>query len=604
SEVGERIGGPLLDHGRGPPTVPPGLAANLRGYRARLRTTQLVGAVAVVVAVALAGLLAVFVLDRFIDTHAGVRALLLAGAVATALVVVPRVLRRWVLGTRTLPAVARVVAQRDAATGDRLLGVLELCADGVEYRRSPELVRAAVAQGERDLAERDLTHALPPSRHRAALAAAAGLVVTVGVAAAVWPGALGNALARFVAPLGGVERFTFTRLADLAHEWHVPVQEAYSVRVALEDGSDRAPERATLRLASGAVRASRDESGSYAFQLPPLGADEDAFLVVGDVRETVRVLPRERPDVRAARATVALPAYLGIDGELDRDVRGGALEVVEGASVAPTLELTRPLHSADARLEDGATPLAVRVDGARVAFDPLVVDGDRFGVRVTWRDTLGLTGRAPFGLEVRPTPDAPPTCAQSGLESRTVLLQSGVLRFDVLASDDFGVREVGLVWFEVNDRGEVEMAPSGRKVLGTGAPDASNVERIATLAPEVDGLAPGRYRLHAWALDALPGRAPELSLASDLVVMTEDEHMEWVTGGLARWMERVREARDTELELLAENRGLQSLPGAQLATPEARRRIEDQARAERANRARIDALVARGDELLAEAARN
>ncbi|MEL6713463.1 MAG: hypothetical protein AAFP86_06800, partial [Planctomycetota bacterium] len=522
---------PTSEHGSsGPPTVPPGLAANLRGFRARLRTTQLVGAVAVVAAVALAALLAVIVLDRFVDTHAGVRALLLGATVGTALVVVPRVLRRWVLGTGTLPAVARVVAQRDAATGDRLLGVLELCADGDEFRRSPDLVRAAVAQGERDLARRDLTDALPPSRHRAALAAAGGLVVATGVSAVVWPGALGNALARFVAPLGGVERLTFTRLADLEQDWYVPVQEPCSVRIALAAGSDRSPEHATLRLASGSVRATRDETGAYAFALPPLGADEDAFLVVGDVRETVRVLPRERPEVRAARATVVLPAYLGIETPLDRDVRGGALEVVEGASVAPALELTRPLLAAEARLEDGTTPLAARVEGTRFALDPLVVEADRFGVEVTWRDTLGLDGRAPFGLEVRPTPDAPPTCAQSGLESRTVLLESNVLRFDVLASDDFGVREVGLVWFEVNDRGEVEMAPSGRKVLGTGAPDASNVERIATLAPEVDGLAPGRYRLHAWALDALPGRAPELSLASDLVVMTEDEHMEWVTG--------------------------------------------------------------------------
>ena len=58
------------------------------------------------------------------------------------------------------------------------------------------------------------------------------------------------------------------------------------------------------------------------------------------------------------------------------------------------------------------------------------------------------------------------------------------------------------------------------------------------------------------------------------------------------------------MELLAENKALHALGSAQLDSAETRARIENQARAERGNRARLQGLVAQGKKLLSEAARN
>ncbi len=79
--------------------------------------------------------------------------------------VIPTTVSRWVLRHRSAGAIAREVAVRDARTGDRLLGILELATDPEEFRRSPELMRAAIGRGERDLGDKSRAHALPPSRH-------------------------------------------------------------------------------------------------------------------------------------------------------------------------------------------------------------------------------------------------------------------------------------------------------------------------------------------------------------------------------------------------------------------------------------------------------
>ena len=118
------------------------------------------------------------------------------------------------------------------------------------------------------------------------------------------------------------------------------------------------------------------------------------------------------------------------------------------------------------------------------------------------------------------------------------------------------------------------------------------------------GLEAGVFELRGWAEDAVPGRPRSTSTPIRVRVMTPDQHMQWVTARLERWRERAVEVRDREMELLAENKALHALGSAQLDSAETRARIENQARAERGNRARLQGLVAQGKKLLSEAARN
>lgn len=597
----------------GPPPLPEGLGRNLRSFRSAMRRTKLTEHFAVALAALVVSFLAVAALDRLFDTSAIVRAALLGAALATAALVVPRALSRWFWRHRDLREVAKEVTLRDAAAGDRLLGVFELTRDEEEFRRSPELVRAAVAQGERDLGTRDLGHALPPSRHRSALAALAVPAAAAATFALTLPEVAGNALARWAAPFSSVERYTFARLDGLSERWVVPVQEERTVRLHLGEDTRTRPDEATLHLDGGAVTAALAGDG-YELELPPLARDERALLVVGDLRETIELQPRERPEVVAADATVQLPDYLGIDEPFARDVRGGSLVVVEGARVELALGASRALASARARVVTGPSDAPTSVDhGVELAGERLVLaplDPSQLGpdgrarLLVSWVDELGLEGHGDFALGVRTRPDEEPVVALSGVEAEVVLLETVALTFDVLSSDDFGVRRAGLEWRAVDALGRVAEEADGTKVLGAGAPDADTLQTLATFRPKAMGVAPGPYLVNGWAEDALPGRARSTSTPIRVRVMTADEHMEWVTRNLERWRQRAVEVRDREMELLAENKALHALSNGELDRPETRSRIENQARAERGNRARLQGLVAQGKKLLAEAARN
>ena len=144
----------------------------------------------------------------------------------------------------------------------------------------------------------------------------------------------------------------------------------------------------------------------------------------------------------------------------------------------------------------------------------------------------------------------------------------------------------------------------GEKLLGEGEADQRILELDAILHPRLEGIEPQKLRVRAYAVDALPGRERAYSAAIDVWVMSEEEHMIWVTGALSEWFDAAVEVRDQESLLLRTNEELLARTDEELSTSEARRQLREQAAAERANGHRLEQLVGAGDALLQEAARN
>lgn len=578
------------------PPAPESIQRSLRAFRARMRREKVAEAAALCALAVSLSYLASAGLDRLVDTPAAVRGALALAALAAVVVVLPSALSRWVLRHRSVADVAREVAVRDARTGDRLLGVIELAGDPDEFRRSPSLVRAAIARAERDLGGDTFEHALPPSRHRALLAGLVLPAAAVLTFAVALPEVAANALARWAAPASSTPRFTFTRVVGADPVWVLPVQEARGVALRLGADSRWRPEAAELRLGQGVVSAPLEDEG-YLLTVPPLAGEERALLVVGDLRRSILLRPLARPEVVAATATVSLPAYLGLPEPRTRDVSGGVLSAVAGSEVALELELSRASRPAEA---PDAAP-APRVRSASIAagpgFEPRVTE-------VAWVDEHGLEGPRPFRFALRPVEDAPPEVSTVGIGTDPILLGSGTLSFDVVAVDDFGVALCGLEWFVPSTNPDEPPASAGEKVLLALEPGAERAEAIATLRSSELGTESGRVGLRAWATDHLPGRSRSYSAPVWVRVMGEAEHLEWVQRRFDRWIQDAAEVRDRELELLATNETLLAMTDAELGTSEARSQLESQVAAERANRSRLNALVSEGGELLDEAARN
>jgi hypothetical protein len=580
-----------------PPPLPASVRTKLVAYQKRLWSTKTMEALfGALFGLALSFLL-VFGLDRVIETPAMVRLVLLLVGLVGGIVILPVQLVRWVARYRSLIDVARRVAREDIRTGDSLLGVMELTTNGEEYRRSPELVTAAIQQGEADLARHELGHTLPTSRHRGWGALVALALVLVGAGAFLAPGAAKNAFARWSRPLADIDRFTFCQLVPFDEREVVARFEPFAIELALDPGSAREPELAELQLAGGEIIEARLEAGRYHFELEGLGKPTTARVHIGDYLGSLRIEPVDRPEVSAIFARVELPAYLELPEPLQKDVRGGTLGIVEGSQLELTAELTRELDS-------GAwTEGPVAVQGRRLVSLP-VLASERKDTQLSWCDTFGLAGTVPFQLGLRTRPDARPTVQIEGLMPEMILIENQAASFSVRASDDFGVRHVGLEWHGVGPLEGHNQRADGEKNLGLGDPDSAALELAATLHPGLLGIDPQTLEVRAFALDALPGRERVYSAPVTVYVMTEEEHMIWVTRGLASWYDEAVEVRDTENNLLKTNEELLALSNEDLATAEAQRKIQTQAAAERVNGRRLDRLVRTGSKMLAEAARN
>jgi hypothetical protein len=126
----------------------------------------------------------------------------------------------------------------------------------------------------------------------------------------------------------------------------------------------------------------------------------------------------------------------------------------------------------------------------------------------------------------------------------------------------------------------------------------------AAFCPEMLNIPAQPLKVCAWVEDAYPGRERVTSTPMTVFVMTPDQHMIWMTKQLTAWDDEAREVHERELALYDENLALRALSAEELNRAANRRRLESQARAERANAHRLGALITTGQSLLAQAARN
>ena len=104
--------------------------------------------------------------------------------------------------------------------------------------------------------------------------------------------------------------------------------------------------------------------------------------------------------------------------------------------------------------------------------------------------------------------------------------------------------------------------------------------------------------------DYLPGRARVYSPPYTFYVLNAEQHAIWITEQLSKWHRQSLVVRDREMQLYETNKQLRELTGEELDQPENRRRIENQAMAERSNGRQLSGLVVSGEDLVKQAMRN
>lgn len=577
--------------------LPPKMKSKLVKYQRRIWTVKLVeGLCAAALGLVLSWMI-VFLLDRFYDTTALQRTvILLTGTIGLA-IWLPLVCHRWIWKSRRLEQVARMLKVNHPRLGDYLLGIIELVHDSNFENNSESLTRAALAQAERETENKDFSSDVPYAKHRRwALIAGIPLLIAAITFLSV-PDASGNAFARWLMPWKNVERFTFTRLESLPDQLILPESEPTNFAAVLTEESRWNPESATTWIGSHKIAAEQTD-GKFEFELPPFQEPGEIKVRVGDVLKPIKVEPHPRPELVSLTAVVNLPDYLQRTEKVRTEIRGGGLSFLTGSNVSLEAGASRALDSA---LLDGKQ-VSVEKSLMRTSEIPIVSDRE---VELSWRDELGLSAKTPLKLKLRSAEDEAPSLLCRELDKKRVIMEKEVLSFAVDASDDFGLKTVGLEWTGEPDANSAAEPAAGEKIVFAGNPNATRVDEVtATFSPRSQKIEPQTIRLRVYAEDYLPNRKRVYSQPYTISVLTEEDHAVWLTNRMNDWLKKGIENYERERTLYKRNMELRNMTPEELDRPETRRQIESQVVAEKAQARMLSALTKSGTELIEDAAGN
>lgn len=588
----------------GPLELPQVLSNKLAHFRRRVWLIKLAeGVFASLFGLALSYLI-VLGLDRVIDTSAGLRTLILLAGAAVPGLGLPLKWHRWVWRQRQLEDAARLLRWKFPRLGDQLLGIVELAReDGEATGRSDRLVEAAMAQADEAVKAQDLSNAVPAARHFHWGAAALGTLALVATAFFLIQEAAGNAWARWLMPWKSIDRYTFARVQPLPNPLVVPLAEPFTLPVSLGPDARWLPDTAVGKIPDQPlVRASRGAEPNFSLDFPPQRSDARLALRVGDVRESLLVQPRARPELEELKLHLTLPDYLEYESEPTVTLRGGVARVLKGTNVEIDALISRELAKATMNQQ------TVRLFDDRLKSDPLYIEGDEpLTMQFQWEDVLGLHPHTTLDVQILPVDDEAPQIVARRDSLEKVVLDSEVVYFDLSASDDFGIRQLGIEWRGLADPSAPEPSTpvvTGRKISAAGAPEVRDLAARATFCALREGVPPQTIEINGWAEDYLEEREPSTSARFILHVLNKTDHALWVTSQMGKWIEAAKETYEREQQLHQTNKELRGLSAEELDRPENRRRLSQQSQAEVANGERLAAINQAGRQLIEHATKN
>lgn len=541
--------------------------------------------------------IAVFVMDRFVDTPSIVRAgILITGALGFGLFF-PLKCHRWVWRTRRMEQVATLLKHKFPALGDQLLGVVELSRGDAGLGTSETLARAAVEHVDSVVKDRDLTDAVPNPQHKRWGIIAGVPLALMLLALLIVPAAGSNALQRWLMPWSNIDRYTFAQVAEIPDTIVVPHGEEFEFATQLAAETKWSPSVGTVHFSGQqAVTANLQDDG-YKFHVPPQTQTGTLNIRIGDIRKELDVQVATRPELNSLTASVKLPDYLQYSGNVETDVRGGVVSLLKGSIGHFVADISRNLQTATVQ---GAE---TKVAGSRI-LPPQVPVEESETIEFQWTDELGLTAKDGFQLKIKAVEDGEPNVYFQQLDPQQVVLTSDVISFDVQADDDFGLREIGLEWRGVEDSLRNPNPVKGDKIVSGGSPENTAYNGKATFCALSDKVPAQTLEVRAYAKDYKPERGRCYSPTYVLHVLTPEEHAIWITNQLRRWASLADDVYEEELRLHDANREIRRMDGAKLTQPKTRRKIEQQAAAERANGQRLGAVTDHGEQLIKQAMRN
>lgn len=455
--------------------MPESLQAKLMAARQRWRSLLWAGGLATSFAVMTALALLSFYSDRWLvlstTGRLGWLLALLIGAAACVLLFLVLPLRRPIPDE----AVAAEVERRYPTLGERLLTTIELAHAGAGAGVSGAMIAQLARETERLAAPLDFVRAVPtaPLRRRVPYASVAAVLLLGHLALA--PDAMRAWFHRILSPTADIPIYARTLVWVTPDDTVVPRGE--DVEIGVKVGG-RLTEQATLHYrfeggpwtkaelepvptpntpiprsgktahpnvhdASAARNPSPGNEVRFAFKLPEIQQSVTFYATAGDGRANPRTIRVEdRPTILNVRLRLDYPAYTGRRPEAVEATAGNIVAPV-GTRVEVTATANKPLQEATL-VEDGKARGPWTVDGETVRGGLTVTRDLNYGLRL--RDRNGFDALTPPQYTIRAQPDRAPVVQVVKPGADVERTPDGALNLRITASDDYGVREMRLVY--------------------------------------------------------------------------------------------------------------------------------------------------------------
>ncbi len=581
-------------------TLPEELRRQFAGVQRRLWRVETTVALCSILAGLVISLLALFISDRLWNTPPGVRLVFSLLGLAVVIAAFCNWARRWLWHRRNLQDLANLVQGKYRRLGDRLLGIVELAQEQRHLANfSPALYHAAIHQVADEARQYDFRKSVS-ARPAEKFALGAGAVVVCWLALSLaLPQASWNAFLRWLAPTASIPRYTLVSLEGLPRELIVPHGEPFAISGNVRYRSFWKPGRVSGQLLTLPKLEGVVDSGKIRLQIP--GQVENGVLrvQVGDALAEIKIVPVYRPSLRELAARIQLPDYLQYPDQT-QVLQSGSLLAVEGSRIAFHGATSRALAAAAMQPEGGeAAPL--KIEGENFSSTPTQPDG-MAEYTFNWRDVLGLSNAAPLRLSVSMQKDAPPVPDLPGLPRETALLVSDVLHIRAEASDDFGVRDLGLTWDVVSDAPMTESFTSEIKIM----PPTSRVKKAAKVflwSPRAFRIpADSTVELQGYARDFFPERERSRTAPHLIRVLSLEEHAELLRQQLEEVMARIEDVTRLQEKIAANLREVkdsEKLPDSQKSD-----RIGQSKNEQLENSSHLDQLSQQAEAAVQEAMKN
>jgi len=577
--------------------LPPRLESSLVEFQKKVWRVKIAEGILIALFGWVISYLLVFGLDRWWDTPKWIRALIVTTGSVGCLVCLPIKLRTWVWKNRTLNQSARLVRYKYPRFGDHLLGIVELALNVRQHGKSKDLVQAAMKQVDEEMGKRDLSDAVPFPRH-VTWGWIAGVPCGLALLLCLFsPAASGNALWRWMMPWKQLDRYTFAQLQGESTPHVVPYAEPFQYEVRLKPDAPWKPAVGQAQYGSQMPVSAERDGDVFLFGMPPQTLDASLDIQVGDARLQIPVRPRIRPALNELFAESTLPDYLQMNDPIVEDVRGGMVSLVKGSRLSFRASATRELQLATLN----GNPQSV--SGASLSTELVLVEASG-EYPLNWQDVLGLEPREPQVIRVEVREDQAPSVSLARFQNNQVVLPNELISFEIVASDDFGIQQLGIEWAGIEDPVLNPSTSKGEKTVAAGGPKDDRLSVAATFSALREKLKPQSIQLRAYATDYFTDRPRSYSPYMVVHIMAPEDHYQWVTEQMRLWAGVSQEIYERELQLHQTNESLSQLSREELDTPERRQQVQAQAAAERSNTDKLETLIRVGKELVQDAARN